>query len=83
VQKTVETESRGSWLKQDNRSAEARTRVEADYAAAVMPRDGAIIFGDLIAKLDVLHVACDKCGRKGRYAVVRLSKRWRILRGVA
>jgi hypothetical protein len=37
-----------------------------------MPRDGAIIFGDLIGKLDVLHVACDKCGRKGRYPVVRL-----------
>jgi hypothetical protein len=37
-----------------------------------MPRDGAIIFGDLIAKLDVLHVACDKCGRKGRYALASL-----------
>ena len=37
-----------------------------------MPRDGAIIFGDLIGKLEVLHVACDKCGRKGRYAVARL-----------
>jgi hypothetical protein len=37
-----------------------------------MPRDGAIIFGDLIGKLDVLHVVCDKCGRKGRYAVARL-----------
>ncbi len=37
-----------------------------------MPRDGAIIFGDLAGKLDALHVACDKCGRKGRYAVVRL-----------
>ena len=37
-----------------------------------MPRDGAIIFGDLIGKLDVLQVACDKCGRKGRYPVVRL-----------
>jgi hypothetical protein len=24
-----------------------------------MPRDGAIIFDDLIGKLDVLHVACD------------------------
>jgi hypothetical protein len=32
-----------------------------------MLRDGAIIFGDLIGKLDMLHVACDKCGRKGRY----------------
>jgi hypothetical protein len=37
-----------------------------------MPRDGAIIFGDLITKLDMLNVACDKCGRKGRYAVPRL-----------
>ena len=37
-----------------------------------MPRDGAIIFGDLIGKLDMLHLACDKCGRKGRYAVARL-----------
>jgi hypothetical protein len=27
-----------------------------------MPRDGAIIFGDLVGKLDVLQVACDKCG---------------------
>jgi hypothetical protein len=24
-----------------------------------MPRDGAIIFGDLIGKLDLLRVACD------------------------
>jgi RNase P subunit RPR2 len=31
-----------------------------------MPRDGAIIFGD------VLEVACDKCGRKGRYPIARL-----------
>jgi hypothetical protein len=37
-----------------------------------MPRDGAIIFGDLIDKLDVLRVACDKCHREGRYAVARL-----------
>jgi hypothetical protein len=36
-----------------------------------MPRDGAIIFGDLIGKLDVLNVACDKCERAGRY--VRLN----------
>jgi hypothetical protein len=37
-----------------------------------MPRDGAIIFADLIGKLDVLHVTCEKCERKGRYAVARL-----------
>jgi hypothetical protein len=28
-------------------------------------RDGAIIFADLIGKLDLLRVACDKCGRWG------------------
>lgn len=37
-----------------------------------MPRDGAIIFSDLIGKLDVLRVACSKCGRDGRYALSRL-----------
>ena len=35
-------------------------------------RNGAIIFGDLVGKLDVLHVACDKCQRKGRYAGAHL-----------
>jgi len=28
-----------------------------------MPRDGAIIFRDLIGKLDVLPIECAKCGR--------------------
>jgi hypothetical protein len=37
-----------------------------------MPRDGAIIFNDLLGKLDALEVTCDKCERKGRYAVARL-----------
>ena len=37
-----------------------------------MPRDGAIVFADLIGKLDVLAVACDKCGRTGRYPLQRL-----------
>ena len=37
-----------------------------------MPLNGAITFGDLTGKLDLLEVACDKCGRKGRYAVARL-----------
>jgi hypothetical protein len=31
---------------------------------APMPRDGAIIFSDLIGKLDVLRVTCEKCGRE-------------------
>jgi len=38
------------------------------------PRDGAIIFGDLIGKLDMLRVSCEKCGRSGRYQVQRLIK---------
>jgi hypothetical protein len=37
-----------------------------------MPRDGAIVFGDLIGKLDMLRVVCDKCGRDGCYGLSRL-----------
>jgi hypothetical protein len=37
-----------------------------------MPRDGAIIFGDLIGKLDVLYVHCEKCTRAGRYRLDHL-----------
>ena len=37
-----------------------------------MPRDGAIIFSDLVGKLDVLRVACEKCGRDGCYGLARL-----------
>ncbi len=40
--------------------------------ARTMPRDGAIIFNDLLGNLDALEIACDKCGRNGRYAVARL-----------
>jgi hypothetical protein len=40
---------------------------------AVMPRDGAIIFRDLVGKLDVLNVECEKCGRRGRYHLHRLK----------
>jgi hypothetical protein len=37
-----------------------------------MPRDGAITFSDLTGKLVVLNVACDRCGRAGRYRLCRL-----------
>ena len=40
-----------------------------------MPRDGAIIFSDLIGKLDGLRVACDKCGRDGSYGLKGASSR--------
>jgi hypothetical protein len=40
-----------------------------------MPRDGAIVFGDLIGKLDMLRVSCEKCGRDGRYGLTRLINR--------
>jgi hypothetical protein len=36
-----------------------------------MPRDGAIIFSDLIGKLDVLRVACAKM-RRGNQHLSRL-----------
>jgi hypothetical protein len=38
-----------------------------------MLRDGAITFGDLVGKLEVLRVACDSCGRAGSYRVMRLT----------
>jgi hypothetical protein len=37
-----------------------------------MPRDGGIIFADLIGKLDVLRVTYNKCGRDGCYGLARL-----------
>ena len=40
-----------------------------------MPRDGAIILSDLIGKLDLLRVACDKCGRDGCYGLHRLIEK--------
>ena len=40
-----------------------------------MPRDGAIIFSDLIGKLDMLRVSCDKCGRDGCYGPGRLIEK--------
>ena len=40
-----------------------------------MPREGAIIFSDLIGKLDMLRVACDKCGRDGSYELNRLIEK--------
>jgi hypothetical protein len=41
-----------------------------------MPREGAIIFRDLVGKLEVLNVECDKCGRRGRYHLHRLIERY-------
>ena len=40
-----------------------------------MPRDGAIIFSDLIGKLDLLRVRCEKCGRDGCYGLSRLIEK--------
>ena len=40
-----------------------------------MPREGAIIFSDLIGKLDVLRVSCEKCGRDGCYGLNRLIEK--------
>jgi hypothetical protein len=43
-----------------------------------MPRDGAIIFRDIVGKLDVITVQCDKCGRFGLYHVEELIERYGI-----
>ena len=40
-----------------------------------MPRDGAIILSDLIGKLDLVLVSCEKCGRDGCYGLSRLIER--------
>jgi hypothetical protein len=40
-----------------------------------MPRDGAIIFSDLIGKLDVLRVSCSQCGPDGCYGLNRLIEK--------
>jgi hypothetical protein len=37
-----------------------------------MPRNGAIVFSDLIGKLDAVQVTCAQCGRNGRYRLQRL-----------
>jgi hypothetical protein len=34
-----------------------------------MPRDGSMTPRDLFGKLDVLHVECAECDRRGRYHV--------------
>jgi hypothetical protein len=41
-----------------------------------MPRDGAIIFRDLVGKLDMLGITCDKCGQQGQYRFDRLMERY-------
>ena len=39
-----------------------------------MPRDGSLTPRDLVGKLDVLRVECEKCGRAGRYRVTTLAE---------
>ena len=43
-----------------------------------MPRDGAITFRDIVGKLAVLRITCDKCGRSGQYRVDRLIMRYGV-----
>ena len=43
-----------------------------------MPRDGAITFRDIVGKLGVVLITCDKCGRSGQYRVDRLIMRYGI-----
>src|SRR6266700_659488 len=41
-----------------------------------MPRDGAMIFSDLIGKLDTPRVECSKCEPAGRYRLADLLMRY-------
>ena len=43
-----------------------------------MAREVAIIFRDLVGKLEVLNVERNKCGRSGRYHLYRLAERYGI-----
>src|SRR6516162_1073222 len=43
-----------------------------------MPHDGAITFRDIVGKLAILRMTCDKCGRSGQYRVDRLILRYGI-----
>jgi hypothetical protein len=44
----------------------------------LMPREGAITFRDIVGKLAILRIECDKCGRSGQYRVDRLIARYGI-----
>jgi hypothetical protein len=43
-----------------------------------MRRDGAITFRDIVGKLTVLRITCDKCGCSDQYRVDRLIVRYGI-----
>jgi hypothetical protein len=42
-----------------------------------MPRDGAIMLGDLIGKHGTVRVECAKCGRSGQYRLSLLIAKYR------
>ena len=46
--------------------------MEAELATTMIARNVTIIFGDLVGKLNVLHIACDKCGDVGSCRLQRL-----------
>jgi hypothetical protein len=41
-------------------------------SVSIMPRNGAIMFNDLVNRLDALRVTCERCGRNGRYRLESL-----------
>jgi len=47
-------------------AASAMTATEFRFP---MRSDGSYVFGDLVGHVDVVCVACDKCGREGSYSV--------------
>jgi nucleoid DNA-binding protein len=62
--------------KQSDRCLQVFAGAEGNLLAGLdvdWPRDGAIIFGDLIGKLDMLRVSCEKRGRDGCYGVAAMQ----------
>lgn len=41
-----------------------------------MPRGGAVTLGDIVGKLKVLRVECDRCARAGQYFVPNLVHKY-------
>jgi hypothetical protein len=54
------------------RCGTAAASIEARFLSLEGARAAATIFGDMIGKLDVLRVACEKCDGAGRYQVDRV-----------
>ena len=56
-------------------AATARWSARCGFRVVAMPRDGAIIFCDVVGKVTVLRIKCEKCRRSSQYRLDRLITR--------